>query len=86
MAPSKVNAFVWHVMLDRIQMKTNLRKENIINSELECLCSFCHIEEETTSHLLLMCLTSSIIWIICYKWLGFQTSLPAYAVSHWLIE
>jgi hypothetical protein len=52
-APSKVVAFVWKVLLDRIPSKVNLAMRHVIPLEGSTMCTLCALREETSLHLLL---------------------------------
>ncbi|GKV45171.1 hypothetical protein SLEP1_g52281 [Rubroshorea leprosula] len=55
MLPSKVAAFNWKVMLDRIPTKTNLLKRGIVKDTGERKCVLCDNEDEDSNHLFLNC-------------------------------
>ncbi|GKV36160.1 hypothetical protein SLEP1_g44321 [Rubroshorea leprosula] len=53
--PSKVAAFNWKVMLDRIPTKTNLLKRGIAKDTEDTKCVLCENEDEDSNHLFLNC-------------------------------
>jgi hypothetical protein len=79
-APSKVCAFVWQVLLDRIQTKENLCKHGIIQP-LHSNCVFCGVNTESNVHLFIHCTTSIKVWYELMKWLGFVIIAPPNLVS-----
>lgn len=81
-APSNVVAFVWKVLIDRVQSKANLRRRNIITNEADARCSICNDEEESTNHLFFSCPLVLQVWSYCHLWLGVSTVLPRKAKSH----
>ncbi|XP_057418273.1 uncharacterized protein LOC130712458 [Lotus japonicus] len=83
-APSNISAFVWRVVLDRIQSKANLRRRNIILDDAEARCSICNIEEESTNHLFFSCNLALQVWSYCNLWLGITTAMPRDARPHLL--
>ncbi|XP_057419061.1 uncharacterized protein LOC130713301 [Lotus japonicus] len=54
-APSSARAFVWRLMLDRIQTRDNLRRRRVLSNPEELLCPFCLSVEESSAHLLFSC-------------------------------
>jgi hypothetical protein len=67
--PSKVSAFSWQLVLDRIPTRDNLRRRGILNAE-DSRCPFCHIETETSCHLFLHCNMVASVWNGINSWLG----------------
>ncbi|GKV50258.1 hypothetical protein SLEP1_g56970 [Rubroshorea leprosula] len=53
--PSKISAFNWQLLLDRIPTKMNLMTRGIIKDNQDCKCGLCGEEEEDTKHLFLEC-------------------------------
>jgi hypothetical protein len=79
-APSKVCAFSWQLILDRIQTKDNLVKRRIIN-EQQGQCVMCSSAPETATHVLLHCNFAAAVWYGIIRWLGFIIVLPNTIVS-----
>jgi len=50
-APSKVVAFAWKVLLNRVPTKANLAVRNVLDPETTNLCVLCNSGVETTNHL-----------------------------------
>ncbi|GKV48452.1 hypothetical protein SLEP1_g55265 [Rubroshorea leprosula] len=73
--PSKVAAFNWKVLLDRIPTKLNLLKRGVIKEEEERKCVLCEEEEEDSSHLFLKCKIVKWLWRACANWWGIKVEL-----------
>ncbi|GLU02749.1 hypothetical protein SLE2022_199870 [Rubroshorea leprosula] len=73
--PSKVSAFNWQLLQDRIPTKMNLLTRGIIKDIGECKCGICGEKEEDTMHLFLRCSTVRWLWVACAKWWGIQVTL-----------
>lgn len=65
--PSKVQALLWKVFLNRVQTRENLKKRRVIPTGLECRCVFCGLSEETTTHVFFSCAFSWRVWMLCYN-------------------
>lgn len=50
-APSKVIAFSWMALLDRIPTRSNLLLRRVLTQEDSMVCVMCGLREETTTHL-----------------------------------
>jgi hypothetical protein len=74
-APSKVSAFSWQLLLDRIQTKDNLVKRCIIDAQ-QGQCDRCMLGPETALHLFLHCDYAAKIWYEMVSWLGLIIILP----------
>ncbi|GKV23017.1 hypothetical protein SLEP1_g32806 [Rubroshorea leprosula] len=74
MLPSKIAAFNWRVILDRIPTKANLHRRGIIKNIEEAKCGICE-EYEDASHLFLKCKISKWIWKACSRWWGITVAL-----------
>jgi hypothetical protein len=79
-APSKVCAFSWQLILDRIQTKDNLLKRRIINVQ-QGQCVMCSSAQETATHLFLHCNFAATVWYGIMRWIGFTIVLPNAVVS-----
>jgi hypothetical protein len=79
-APSKVCAFSWQLILDRIQTKDNLVKRRIIN-EQQGQCVMCGSAPELAIHLFLHCNFAAAVWYGIIHWLGFIIVLSNTIVS-----
>jgi hypothetical protein len=79
-APSKVCAFSWQLILDRIQTKDNLLKRRIIDAQ-QGGCGMCGDAPESALHLFLHCKYGAKVWYDIMRWLGFMVILPHDIVS-----
>jgi hypothetical protein len=52
--PSKVSAFAWQLLLDRLPTRDNLRRRGVVNVE-GSRCPYCLAEVESATHLFLHC-------------------------------
>ncbi|GKV32867.1 hypothetical protein SLEP1_g41432 [Rubroshorea leprosula] len=66
--PSKISAFNWQLLLDRIPTKKNLLRRGIIKDMRESKCEICAEEEEDTTHLFLSCRIARWLWKAYAKW------------------
>ncbi|GLT47960.1 hypothetical protein SLA2020_216110 [Shorea laevis] len=66
--PSKVSAFIWQTLQDKIATKWNLFRRGILNNN-QLKCCFCDGQEDT-NHLFLHCNFASKIWNLCLQWWG----------------
>jgi hypothetical protein len=74
-APSKVRAFAWQLLLDRIQTKDNLFKRRLIQPD-QLRCVMCNQNLESAKHLFLHCAVAGKVWFEINKWLGFYLVTP----------
>ncbi|MCH80988.1 F-box family protein [Trifolium medium] len=79
-APSKVIAFSWQMLLDRIPTMDNLTLRGLPGGS-NINCSFCNAGAETTVHLFLHCGTTANIWYEIAWWIGQPLMLPP-SLSH----
>ncbi|GKV46811.1 hypothetical protein SLEP1_g53774 [Rubroshorea leprosula] len=68
--PSKIAAFNWRVVLDKIPTKKNLLKRGIDSVMDDVKCRLCEEEDEDSAHLFLRCKVVKWIWKECAKWWG----------------
>ncbi|GKV37508.1 hypothetical protein SLEP1_g45534 [Rubroshorea leprosula] len=73
--PTKVAAFNWRVLIDRIPTRINLFKWGIIKHAEERKCVLCKEEEEDSNHLFLNCNVAKWLWKACAKWWGISIVL-----------
>jgi hypothetical protein len=81
-APSKVVAFSWMAIMDRIPTGANLRHRNVLPTGEPCICVLCGNMEETTSHLFLHCEVALLIWRKVLNWLGINFITPQSLLVH----
>jgi hypothetical protein len=79
--PSKVIAFSWQLLLDRIPTRNNLEGRGIVMVEEPWECVGCVGSVETSSHLFLLCPSALKVWREIFYWVGvdmaFSPSLGA---------
>ncbi|GKV46217.1 hypothetical protein SLEP1_g53216 [Rubroshorea leprosula] len=73
--PSKVSAFNWQLLLDRIPTKANLVIRGILGESKDGKCVFCKVEDEDSRHLFLKCKITRWVWQECAKWWGTEVRL-----------
>ncbi|GLT86737.1 hypothetical protein SLE2022_048560 [Rubroshorea leprosula] len=73
--PSKVSAFSWQLLLDRIPTKVNLAKRGVVDGNQNINCVWCDSSPEHTDHLFLSCNTSFKLWTRCLSWWGVHYAL-----------
>jgi hypothetical protein len=69
-APSKVIAFSWQLLYDRIPSRSNLAYRHILAPDVSRECVGCVGVVETSSHLFLHCGGAIVIWYEIFRWLG----------------
>jgi len=75
-APSKVVAFSWSLLLNRIPTRDNLAIRHILELDASLLFVLCGRREETSTHLFLHCEYSSLIWHGILNWLEIYFITP----------
>ena len=65
--PPSTHCFAWRALQDRIATKQNLLRRSVHLVDFRCV--LCGGKEETTSHLLLSCPTTNVVWNSCSKWI-----------------
>lgn len=82
--PSKVSAFSWKALRNRIPSRENLCKRGVVFSTDSILCPCCASMVETSSHLLITHPRSLLVWeAVCY-WLGKQLIFANSIREHFL--
>ncbi|WJX66076.1 hypothetical protein P8452_50669 [Trifolium repens] len=76
MAPSKVRAFVWQMLLGRIPTKANLFKRRLIPVD-QLACVYCGCCPESETHLFLHCDGAARVWCDIMRWLGYCLVTPS---------
>jgi hypothetical protein len=74
-APSKVCAFSWQLLLQRIPTRDNLRIRGV-NVEANMGCPLCGNHEETEIHLFLHCNVAATVWYRICRWLSQVVVIP----------
>ncbi|CAJ2631518.1 unnamed protein product [Trifolium pratense] len=76
-APSKVIAFSWQLLYDRVPTKVNLLLRGVIHhGGGEGNCVWCVDFRESSSHLFLRCKMALEVWYAIFKWLGVVIVMP----------
>jgi hypothetical protein len=75
-APSKVIAFSWQLLFDRIPSRSNLLLRGIVVSDKPWECLGCVGHIETSNHLFLHCPCAMQIWRDVFSWLGVEIIIP----------
>lgn len=82
-APSKVVAFGWRMILNRIPTKDNLALRNVLPPEASTLCVMCNVKEESALHLFLHCDVAVLVWRTLMMWLNCSFLTPPNFFVHW---
>jgi len=82
-APSKVVAFSWKLLLDRIPTRLNLRRRNALPQEVSLTCVMCIGAIESANHLFLHCPRASSVWFEVMVWIDNVFILPPNLFDHW---
>jgi hypothetical protein len=75
-APSKVIAFSWQLLYDRIPTRSNLVHRHVLAPEAPKDCVGCVGIVESSSHLFLHCPSAISIWYEVFRWLGVVVVIP----------
>ncbi|GKV16403.1 hypothetical protein SLEP1_g27050 [Rubroshorea leprosula] len=73
--PSKISAFNWQLLQDRIPTKSNLQRRGITTELEDGICALCEEEVEDSNHLFLRCKVAKWLWKACGKWWGISVNL-----------
>ncbi|MCH90522.1 F-box family protein [Trifolium medium] len=76
-APSKVIAFSWQLLHDRVPTKDNLLLRGVIHDNSEGKCVWCDVSPESSRHLFLHCKVAHEVWYEIFKWLGVVIVMPS---------
>ncbi|GKV09172.1 hypothetical protein SLEP1_g20714 [Rubroshorea leprosula] len=68
--PTKISAFNWKLLLNRLPTKSNLLKRGFGVIMGDGNCNLCQEEEEDATHLFLKCKNVRWIWKECDRWWG----------------
>jgi len=83
-APSKVVAFSWMALLDRIPTRANFALRRVLTQEDPRSCVMCGHEEETATHLFLHCEVAWSFWRLLLDWLGINFVTPQNLFTHFV--
>lgn len=81
--PSKVVAFVWKALLDRIPTRVNLEIRQCLPPDIGSDCVWYGLGAESTSHLFLHCNWALNIWRKLMDWLYLNFVMPPNLYIHW---
>ncbi|MCI17694.1 F-box family protein, partial [Trifolium medium] len=76
-APSKVIAFSWKLLYDRVPTKENLLVRGVIQQHMGGSCVWCDVAPESSSRLFLHCKMAHVVWYEIFKWLGVVIVMPS---------
>ena len=82
-APSKVMAFVWKALLDRIPTRVNLVIRSCLPPDIGNNCLWCADVPETTNRLFLHCDLARNVWLNLMTWLDLSFVIPPNLFIHW---
>ncbi|CAJ2643641.1 unnamed protein product [Trifolium pratense] len=75
-APSKVIAFSWQLLHDRIPTRSNLAVRGILVADVPWECVGCVGSVESSIHLFLHCPSALKVWYDIFRWLGLVIVIP----------
>ena len=81
--PSKVIAFLWKALLDRISARVNLEKQNCLPIDIGSNCVWCGEVVGNTLHLFLHCDLARNVWLNLMLWLNLNFVMPPNLFIHW---
>jgi len=81
--PSKVVAFSWKVLLNRIPTRINLSRRNVVPPNALTSCVFCGLAGETKTHMFVHCGVVWNIWEVLLHWLQGAFIMPPNLFIHW---
>ncbi|GKV32323.1 hypothetical protein SLEP1_g40939 [Rubroshorea leprosula] len=76
LVPTKVSAFAWQAIQDRIPTKINLFRRGIITDPNQVLCGLCGESSEDSNHLFIHCRNTCPVWQKCLQWWGISSVMP----------
>jgi hypothetical protein len=82
-APSKVVAFAWKALLNRVPTKANLLVRNVLHPDVSINCVLCNEAAESTNHLFLHCNFASLVWSRLMTWLNCHFVIPHNLFVRW---
>ncbi|GAU48925.1 hypothetical protein TSUD_301800 [Trifolium subterraneum] len=74
--PSKVVAFSWKLLWNRVPTKTNLALRGVQPNGGSLDCLHCLGKEESGAHLFLFCDFAGQVWNALFRWLGLVIVMP----------
>lgn len=82
-APSRVVAFAWRALLNRVHTKIKLALRNVLGADDSKACVMCNNLEESSTHLFLHCEVASSVWFKLMWWLDNFFIIPPNLFVHW---
>jgi len=82
-APSKVVAFAWKVLHNRVPTMLNLALRNVLSPEDSTRCVLSNEGEESPCHLFLHCKVASVVWLRLMTWVEWHFLIPPNLFVHW---
>jgi hypothetical protein len=76
LTPSKVIAFSWQLLFDRVPTKENLLLRGVLPPTSDDHCVWCDGVRESSLHLFLHCKVAITVWYEIFKWLGLVIVIP----------
>jgi len=70
-------------LLDRILTRINLRRQNVLPSEVLVRCVLCDVGTERSNHLFLHCSVAIGVWLELLNWAGCMFIMPHNVFVHW---
>ncbi|XP_050891137.1 uncharacterized protein LOC127096632 [Lathyrus oleraceus] len=70
LVPSKIQIFGWRLHFSKLQTKDALVHRGVFIGAHDLVCPFCLRQEESHSHLFLLCPISMRVWYLTRAWLG----------------
>ena len=80
--PTKIAAFAWRLINDRLPTRTNLRKRHIEVTDSSC--PFCSLVEETAGHIFFQCSKIIQLWWESLSWVNLVGVFPNHPRQHFL--
>jgi hypothetical protein len=77
LAPSKLIAFSWQLLHNRIPTKDNLASRGILRGDVPGSCVVCSGSLESATHLFIHCDFAFSIWLGIFRWLVVSFVMPA---------
>ncbi|GKV00746.1 hypothetical protein SLEP1_g13385 [Rubroshorea leprosula] len=74
--PTKVSAFTWQALQDRLPTKINLFRRGIITDPNQVLCGLCGESTKDSNHLFIHCRVTCSVWHKCLQWWRIATVTP----------
>ncbi|GAU50162.1 hypothetical protein TSUD_263410 [Trifolium subterraneum] len=75
-SPSKVIAFSWQLLYDRIPTRCNLEARGLLGTDLPWECVGCVGSVKSSTHIFLHCLSALMVWYEIFRWLGVVIVIP----------